>query len=239
MTLLPWDPNRRQFLGIIGGATAAPALLGQSVHPPGALLCEYRENPLGIDATAPRLCWQMKPEGRGAKQTAYRVLVASSEDSLKRGMGDLWDSGKVESDQSLHVRYAGKPLAPRQQCYWQVRTWGGDGAASPWSLVATWEMGLPSMNDWKDATWIRIAKDTRHSPLTRRPVQTQNMKEPRMAEAYSSPLFRREFAVNPRVVRARAYVCGIGYNEVYVNGQRCGNAVLDPGRPLTMYARFM
>lgn len=194
------------------------------------LRCEYRENPLGIDALTPRLCWQMQSTERGQRQTAYRVLVASSAESLNRGTGSLWDSGKVDSDQSLHVRYAGKPLAARQQCFWKVQTWDKDGTASVWSPVAMWEIGLPATNDWSDAQWIRLAKDTRNSPLTKRPVQTKEMKQPRMAEAFPSPLFRREFQIKPGVVRARAYVCGVGYNEVYVNGQRCGDALLDPGQ---------
>jgi len=196
----------------------------------GNLCCEYRDNPIGIDATAPRLCWQLKSDARGQRQTAYRILVASSADLLRGGQGDLWDTGKVDSDQSLHVRYAGKPLVSREECFWQVQIWDKDGVAGQWSPAATWEIGLPAANDWSGANWIRLARDTRHSPLSQRPVQTKGMAKPRMAEAFPSPMFRREFQVKPGVVRARAYVCGLGYNEVYLNGQRCGNAVLDPGQ---------
>ena len=207
--------------------TAFSCWAGVSVE---KLRCEYRENPLGIDALTPRLCWQMQSTERGQRQTAYRVLVASSTALLQQGQGDLWDSGKVDSDQSLHVRYAGKPLVPREQCFWQVQTWDQAGAASKWSPVAMWEIGLPATNDWNGADWIRLAQDTRNSPLTKRPVQTKEMKQPRMAESFPSPLFRREFQIKPGVVRARAYICGLGYNEIFVNGQRCGDAVLDPGQ---------
>ncbi len=194
------------------------------------LRCEYRENPIGIDAKTPRLCWQLKSDERGQRQTAYRVLVASSADLLTQGQPDLWDSGKIDSDQCLHVRYAGKPLVSREQCFWRVQTWDKDGVAGKWSPMAMWEIGLPETNDWSAANWIRLAQDTRHSPLTERPVQTKEMKQPRLAEAFPSPLFRRDFKIKSGVIRARAYVCGIGYNEVYVNGQRCGDAVLDPGQ---------
>ena len=194
------------------------------------LRCEYRENPLGIDDTAPRLCWQLRSDERGQRQTAYRVLVASSADLLKQEKGDLWDSGKINSDQSIQVRYAGKPIVSREQCFWKVQTWDKNGVAGKWSPVAMWEIGLPETNDWSGASWIKLAEDTRHSPITKRPVQTKGMEHPRMAEAFPSPLFRREFQIKPGVVRARAYVCGVGYNEVYVNGQRCGDAVLDPGQ---------
>jgi len=204
-----------------------PCTAGVSV---AELRCEYRENPLGIDDLAPRLCWQLKSDERGQRQTAYRILVASSADFLLRGQGDLWDSGKVDSDQSLHVRYAGKSLGSREQCFWKVKTWDKDGAEGQWSPMAKWEIGLPAPGDWSGASWIRPPQDTRHSPLTRRPVQTKGMAKPRLAEAFPSPLFRREFQVKPGVVRARAYICGVGYNEVYLNGQRCGDAVLDPGQ---------
>lgn len=194
------------------------------------LRCEYRENPLGIDLRTPRLSWQLRSSERGGRQTAYRILVASSAELLKRGQGDLWDSGKVVSDQSIQVHYAGKPPASREECFWKVEAWDQDNRASGWSPVATWEMGLPEATDWKGARWIRLAKDTRNSPLVERSVQTKRMNQPRMAKAFPSPLFRREFSLKSGIIRARAYVCGLGYNEVYVNGQRCGGAVLDPGQ---------
>ncbi|MGN6556035.1 MAG: family 78 glycoside hydrolase catalytic domain [Verrucomicrobiota bacterium] len=194
------------------------------------LRCEYNEDPLGIDQPAPRLSWQLDSNERNQHQTAYRVLVASSADLLNRGQGDLWDSGRVPSDQSIQVHYAGKPLVARQQCFWKVQSWNQDGRASAWSAVAKWEMGLPAAADWQGADWIRLAKDSRQSPLTQRPVETKTMTAPRQVEAFPSPLFRREFQVKSGVVRARVYVCGIGYNEVFVNGQRCGDAVLDPGQ---------
>ena len=197
---------------------------------PTALRCEYRTNPLGIDVRNPRLSWQCSSHERGERQTAYRVLVASSSNLLAQGQGDLWDSGKVNSDQSIQVHYAGKPPTAQQTCFWKVQTWDQAGRESAWSPVATWEMGLPDAADWQDASWIRLAKDTRQSPLAKRAMQTDHMKEPRQAESFPAPLFRREFNLKPGVVRARAYVCGLGYNEVYINGQRCGDAVLDPGQ---------
>ena len=99
------------------------------------LRCEYRENPSGIDVEKPRLSWviedrdsrsevgEPRSEVRGQKQTAYQVLVASTPELLAKDNGDLWDSGKLESDQSIQVEYAGTPLASRQQCFWKVRVW--------------------------------------------------------------------------------------------------------------------
>lgn len=117
------------------------------------LRCEYLVNPLGIDATHPRLSWIINSSGRGEKQTAYQILVASSEKLLADDQGDLWDSGKVASDETTQIVYAGQPLASRQGCFWKVRSWNQDGKASGWSSVAQWHMGLLAPGDWS-AQWI-------------------------------------------------------------------------------------
>jgi len=117
------------------------------------LHCEYQANPLGIDVPQPRLRWVIESTRRGAMQTAYQVLVASTPDKLAKDQGDLWDSGKTASDQSIHVEYAGKPLASRLRCHWKVRVWDEDGAASAWSDSATWTMGLLTPDSW-NAKWI-------------------------------------------------------------------------------------
>lgn len=194
------------------------------------LRSEYRENPLGIDAAAPRLSWQLESDGRGQRQTAYRVLVATEPELLNQDQADLWDSGRVVSEQTFLIPYAGKPLASRQAAHWKVRVWDKDGNESGWSPVASWEMGLLDLGDWTAAQWIRLAEDNRNSPLTKRAYQTDNMKEPRMVEAEASPLMRREFEVKRGIQRARAYVCGLGYHELSLNGRRCGDAVLEPGQ---------
>ena len=139
------------FLIPVGPAAATAAdLFGDQLR------CEYRVDPLGIDVTRPRLSWVPRstaPGARGQEQTAYQVLVAGSPETLKEGRGDLWDSGKVTSDQTIHVVYAGRPLARRQRCYWKVRVWGSDGQESPWSEPARWSMGLLDRSDW-GAQWI-------------------------------------------------------------------------------------
>ncbi len=120
---------------------------------PTYLRCEYLTEPLGIDVTSPRLSWIVESSQRGQKQTAYQVIVASSEESLKSDNGDLWDSGKVTSDETVAVAYDGKPLESRVQCYWKVRAWDKNGKASSWSKAARWGMGLLAESDWK-AKWI-------------------------------------------------------------------------------------
>jgi hypothetical protein len=117
------------------------------------LRCEYLANPLGIHEAAPRLSWIMVSGRRSERQTAYRVLVASTPELLTRANGDLWDSGKVSSDESTHVEYAGKPLTSRMRCYWKVQVWDRDGKPGAWSQPQMWSMGLLTPDDWS-AQWI-------------------------------------------------------------------------------------
>ncbi len=124
----------------------------------GQMRCEYLENPVGIDVAKPRLSWTIAPAtpaARGVKQTAYRVLVASSTRGLESGAGDLWDSGKVASDQSIQVAYDGKPLASGAAAFWKVQLWDQSGESSGWSKPAFWSMGLLNPDDWK-GKWIGL-----------------------------------------------------------------------------------
>ncbi|MCD6338821.1 MAG: family 78 glycoside hydrolase catalytic domain [Verrucomicrobia bacterium] len=189
------------------------------------LRCEYRTNPLGIDAARPRLSWVLHSDVRGEEQTAYQILAASSPDRLSPGAADLWNSGYVASGGSLHARYAGKRLEPGQRVYWKVRVWGLDdrkarvwgqrGQPSPWSQPAWWEMGLLSPDDWQ-AEWIGAGVET--------PQRDEDFYRERPA-----PLFRKEFTLPQRVARARLYIAGLGYYEARLNGQRVSDRRLDPG----------
>src|SRR5215469_1986199 len=116
------------------------------------LRCEYLVEPVGIDEREPRLSWAIESERRGARQIAYRVRVASSGDALKQGKADLWDSGRVESNQSTHIIYGGKPLRSREVCHWNVEVWDETGHSTV-SAPAFWSMGLLGLGDWS-AHWI-------------------------------------------------------------------------------------
>lgn len=118
---------------------------------------EYAENPLGIDVKKPRLSWELDSNDRGQKQTAYEVMVSSSLDKLNDGIGDIWETGKISSDQSINIEYGGKQLQSKQRYYWKVRVWDKDGQVSSWSKPAWWEMGLLNQSDWS-ADWIGKAK---------------------------------------------------------------------------------
>lgn len=131
------------LVGVVSFAAATP------VH----LRCEYRKNPLGIDASAPHLSWQSDNTERNWKQSAYEILVASSLDGLRAGQGYVWDSGKVNSDESVGIAYNGPALESRKRYYWIVRVWDAAGKTAESSEDAWWEMGLLRPEDWK-AKWI-------------------------------------------------------------------------------------
>ena len=223
----------------VGGGVGAVAPGDATMEPLAIRQCytEYLENPVAIEAAQPRLSWRMAveaPHRRSIVQRAYQVLVASSAALLQQEEGDLWDSGKVRSPQSIHVRYAGKALLSRQPAFWKVRVWDQDDQVSPWSQVASWRMGLLESTDWDGAEWIALAEDTRNSPHSKRPFQTSGanraMEEPVMREAFASPLMRNTFSVEKPIRTAIFYVCGLGYSELYLNGQKIGDHVLDPGQ---------
>jgi alpha-L-rhamnosidase len=118
------------------------------------LRCEDLDNPQGIDVTRPRLSWILNSDENDQRQTACQILVASTAKNLKANKGDLWDSGKVLSDQSIQNPYAGVPLTSRMQCFWKVRVWDKDGRVSDWSKPAQWTMGLLKPADWGNAQWV-------------------------------------------------------------------------------------
>jgi len=137
-------------------------LFGSAGVRPQQLRCEYRVNPVGIDVTDPRLSWVLSPvdpKARGLGQKAYRVLAASSEAALRANTGDLWDTGRVQSSDSIQVAYRGKPLVSGAAVFWKVQVWDQDGQASDWSAPAQWSMGLLQPLDWQ-GRWIGLDEPT-------------------------------------------------------------------------------
>jgi len=178
------------------------------------LTCESQHDPLGLDVVEPRLSWKLQSQQRGQKQTAYQILVATDKALLTDSQADLWNSGKIVSDRSLHVPYAGKPLRSRVRCYWKVRVWDKDDKPSTFSEPARWEMGLLEATDWQ-ATWINDGK-------------TNPKEDEEFYKEDPAPLFRKAFDLPDAVKTARLYITGLGYYEAHLNGESIGDRVLDP-----------
>ncbi len=141
------------LLALAAALCALPQSAGAQRLVPYNLRCEYKVDPLGIDETAPRLSWWVRSGIRGERQTAWQILVASSARNLARNQGDLWDSGRVEGDDTLGAVYGGHPLSSGQVCHWKLRVWDVDGNVSSWSEPALWSMGLLRNEDWR-GSWI-------------------------------------------------------------------------------------
>jgi alpha-L-rhamnosidase len=120
---------------------------------PAELKCEYSVNPLFIESINPRLSWNLNSDIRSQYQSAYRILVSGSKENIDKNIGDLWDSHKISSDESIHVFYNGKHLSSGMHCWWKVCVWDKNNIKSDWSETASWEMGLLEPEDWK-AKWI-------------------------------------------------------------------------------------
>lgn len=174
------------------------------------LRTEYKKNPVGIDVLQPRFSWLIQTTARGFVQNAYQIQAAETLENLQKGKNLLWDSGKIQSDQSHQVVYAGPALQSGQRIYWRVRIWDAKDDATAWSETAFWEMGLLKSADWQ-ANWIETE-----------PAVTSEKSMP-------CPVLRKEFAINGKVKSARVYVTAHGLYEMELNGQRVGNEVLTPG----------
>ena len=176
---------------------------------PARLLCDYLENPLGVDNPNPRLSWKLDDERKGAKQTAYQMWVGTDSLQVLQEKGNMWNSEKQSSDNTLQT-YAGQELDPFTKYYWKVKVWDKDGVPSV-SGVSSFETGMMDMKNWQGA-WIGDDHGIDYKP---------------------APYFRKVFQAKKKIKSARAYLVVAGLFELYLNGEKVGNHRLDP-----LYTRF-
>jgi len=202
---------------------------------PVQLTCEYLTDPMVVDVLNPRLSWinLADEHERGQAQTAWEIRVAGSMEKLMAGKADLWNSGKINSDASVNIGYDGEALKSRQDCWWQVRVWDRDGNASAWSEPAFWSMGILNPGEWK-ALWIGAPWQGEEA-LPRTPQGMEGM--PKRADELPppAPLLRKSIQIDKEIRSARAYVTGLGFFELYVNGSKVSQDVMVPN--LTLYGK--
>ena len=218
---------------------AASGLLAQTTAKPARLRCDSLINPLGIDAKAPEFSWELQDARAGARQTAYRIEVASTAALLQAGKGDVWDSGKIESDKSIGVRYGGAALQPEHRYFWRVTAWDQDGHAYPASDVSWWETGLLD-SPWQ-AQWIgyelpeqRSVREAGAAWITNPPVNPA----PQPGDLHHGFRFRFDLPKAPK--RADLFITGQDSPAVWVNGKQVREAETVPrsGRlPWKHYSR--
>lgn len=173
---------------------------------PSYLRVEYKVNPY-VDERAPRLSWELKGQGFNHSQSAYQILVASTREQLAKDHGDLWNSGKISSNQTNQVSYQGKKLASGQRVYWKVRSWDEADVAGDWSEVNYWERGKPAETNW-DARWIGI--------------DLNNLAKPGEYHLPPSPYLRKQTSLTRTVKSARLYISSLGLHNFYINGKKVG-----------------
>src|ERR1700730_9878811 len=199
---------------IFAGVTSA-----QSTKPV-QLKCESLTTPLGMDAKRPVLSWKLQDASAGARQTAYEIQVATSGTSLEASKPDVWDSGRVESDDAIGANYGGPALAPSKRYFWRVMVWGRGGKPYPASAVSWWETGLLGREDW-EAKWIGY-EEAEHRQVRESGAEwitNDDTDAPKGADKAAHD-FRLRFDVAKPVRRASLYVTGQDSAAAWINGKQ-------------------
>lgn len=188
--------------------------------------CEYRQNPLGVDAVQPALSWEIRSSNKNVLQTAYRIIVADDLALLRNNTGNIWDSKKTVSSASIQVLYKGKPLRSTRKYFWKVMVWDNKGN-NDWSNEAYWQMGLLKADDWKGAQWIAYDQLPDSAKIV--PLAHGRGKKEWGARKNILPLLRKTFNIDKAVKQATVFICGLGQFETSLNGKKTGDHFLDPG----------
>ncbi|MEJ5963129.1 family 78 glycoside hydrolase catalytic domain [Pedobacter immunditicola] len=186
--------------------------------------CDYLVNPSGVETLSPSLSWKFESLQRNVKQSAYQILVADNLTDISNHKGNVWDSNKILSDQSIQNKYNGKTLISSKTYYWKVKVWDNKGTEA-WSKVNSWQMGLLSPKDWHGAKWIAYEK-LADSNVNILPADG---KKDKFTGNNILPLLRKSFKVDKTVKKATMFISGLGHFEMNLNGEKVGDHFLDPG----------
>ncbi len=192
--------------------------------PPLHLRCEYRKNPLGIETEVPRFAWNLQHPKKSQKQLAYQIIVSDQKEDLENETAPVWDSGRVESDNTVNIEYAGSPLAGHQRYFWCVRWWDAENTASAYSGISDFTTGFFKGENWA-ARWLSM-----NEPRSFMSNVAMIMQPTGVYPQFHAIYLRKPFATKPKVKFAHCCVSGIGYYELRLNGGKVGDHLLDPGQ---------
>ena len=199
----------------------------------GDLRCEYLTNPVAIDAATPRFSWKLSSAERGQMQTAYQLQVTRFSGQGVEDPEVLWDSGEVDSSDSLNILYSGPQLESRTCYLWKVRVWDAKGAVSHWSELASFGLGILAGDAWT-GDWIssnleifEFQKELKKLPKFVMDDREGKKKRHDWIMGHTNSIeeapgvwMRKEIHIARRPVRATALVSGLGFYELYVNGRK-------------------
>lgn len=195
----------KSFLSVLILLLSITIMVSCTKFTPTNLRCEYLTEPIGIDVSIPRFSWRIE-SAKSFTQEYYQIEIATSKELLQNGKADVWNSGRIAGNKMLAV-FEGKALSSFRRYYWQVTVWDKENKIKKTSEVSTFETAMLTPSDWQ-SQWISDENDKDFKP---------------------SPLFRKTFVAAKKIKQARAYVSGIGYYELFINGKRVGENQLDPG----------
>ena len=191
-------------------------------------LCEKKINPLGVSVSDIHFSWQLTSSESNQLQKSYQVVVSSTEQQLLAGKYDVWNSGIVESRQSIFVAYRGSRLKPGEKYYWRVKVWDSSNMESVWSKPNYFITGIPKYADWKQAKWIGY-KDLADSMSVVPGVENASKTGNKLKERAIVPFFRKKIIIDKKIKQALVFISGLGQYELSLNGKKTGDNFLAPG----------
>lgn len=191
--------------------------------------CNNFENPLGVDTQQPVFSWKISSSEPENFQKAYHILVSDQPYLLKNDSANIWNTGRVSSDQSINIKFKGSDLESGKTYYWKVKVWDTNGNESAWSDINSWQMGLLNAKAWDGAQWIGYENMPQEKRVVEGLAGYGAISENKVLERDEVPMLRRSFSLEDNVESATLYISGIGQYEASINGEKIGDDFLTPG----------
>ncbi|MFB6343763.1 glycoside hydrolase family 78 protein [Saccharicrinis sp. FJH62] len=191
--------------------------------------CNHFEQPLGVETVHPEFSWVVQSATSNNLQKSYHILVSDDEALLDKDSSNVWNSGRVESVNSINVRYEGSELKSGKTYYWKVKVWDAYGNESDWSRIGSWQMGLLKPRDWNGAKWIGFEELSEKDRLVEGVTGYGELSHNKVEKRAIVPMFRNDFYLDKEIESATLFISGLGQYDAYLNGEKIGDDFLTPG----------